>query len=123
LARYLRLLGDPAALGEQQEAVRLVAPEPSAERARVLGSLARLLVYVDRFAEARGLAEEAVAIAGQVGARPEEADARAALGGPLVQLGDPDAGLAELEAAGRPAAQADNPGVALRAILPPPARR
>src|SRR5262249_15611130 len=43
LARYLRLLGDPAALGEQQEAVRLVAPEPSAERARVLGSLARLL--------------------------------------------------------------------------------
>src|SRR5262249_25392920 len=33
LARYLRLLGDPAALGEQQQAVRLVAPEPSAERA------------------------------------------------------------------------------------------
>src|SRR5262249_15366381 len=111
LARYLRLLGDPAALGEQQEAVRLVAPAPSAERARVLGSLARLLVYVDRFAEARELAEEAVAIAGQVGARAEEADARAALGGPLVQLGDPDAGLAELEAAVRLATQADNPVV------------
>jgi DNA-binding CsgD family transcriptional regulator/tetratricopeptide (TPR) repeat protein len=117
LARYLRLLGDPAALGEQQEAVRLVPPAPSAERARVLGSLARLLVYVDRFAEARELAEEAAAIAGQAGARAEEADARAALGGPLVQLGDPDAGLAELEAAVRLATQADNPVVALRAIL------
>src|SRR5215475_1164006 len=54
MARYLRLLGDPAALGEQQEAVWLVAPEPSAERARVLGSLAQMLVLVDRFPEARG---------------------------------------------------------------------
>src|SRR5262249_61456908 len=59
----------------------------------------------------------AVARAGRAGARPEEADARAALGGPLVQLGDPDAGLAELEAAVRLAAQADNPVVVLRAIL------
>src|SRR5262249_11931002 len=106
LARYLRLLGDPAALGEQQQAVRLVAPEAAAERARVLGSLAQLLVLVDRFAEARGLAEEAVAIAGRAGARAEEATARTALGGALVNLGDPDAGLAELEAAVRLATQA-----------------
>jgi ATP/maltotriose-dependent transcriptional regulator MalT len=116
LARYLRLLGDPAALGEQQQAVRLVAPEPSAERARVLGSLAQLLVLVDRFAEARGLAEEAVAIAGQAGARAEEAIARTALGGALVNLGDPDAGLAQLETAARLATQADDVTVALRAI-------
>jgi predicted ATPase len=54
LARCLRRLSDPAALGEQQEAVRLVRPEPSAERARVLGPLAHLLVLVDRFAEAKG---------------------------------------------------------------------
>jgi tetratricopeptide (TPR) repeat protein len=39
LARCLRALGDPDALGQQQEAVRLVKPEPSVERARVLGSL------------------------------------------------------------------------------------
>jgi DNA-binding CsgD family transcriptional regulator/tetratricopeptide (TPR) repeat protein len=116
LARYLRLLGDPAALGEQQQAVRLVAPEPSAERARVLGSLAQLLVLVDRFAEVRGVAEEAVAIASQVSARAEEATARAALGCALVNLGDPDAGLAELEAAVRLATQADDVIVALRAI-------
>jgi DNA-binding CsgD family transcriptional regulator/tetratricopeptide (TPR) repeat protein len=117
LARCLRLLGDPAALGEQQQAVRLVAPEPSAERARVLGSLAQLLVLVARFAEAREVAEEAVAIAGQVGARAEEATARTALGCPLVQLGDPDAGLAQLETAARLAAQAGDVTVAVRAIL------
>jgi predicted ATPase len=57
LARCLRMLGDPAALGQQQQAVRLVAPEPSPERARVLGSLAHLLALVDRFEEARGIAE------------------------------------------------------------------
>ena len=117
LARYLRWLGDPAALGAQQEAVRLVPPEPSAERARVLGSLAHLLVMVSRFEEARGLAEEAAAIAGQVGARAEEANARNALGGVLVYLGEVDAGLAELEAAVRLAAEAGEVTVALRAIL------
>src|SRR5262249_8084087 len=117
LARYLRLLGDPAALGEQQEAVRLVAPAPSAERGRVLGSPAALLVLVDRFAEAQGPAEEAAAIARQVGARAEEAAARTALGGALVNLGEVDAGLAQLEAAARLATQTDNPVVVLRAIL------
>jgi DNA-binding CsgD family transcriptional regulator/tetratricopeptide (TPR) repeat protein len=117
LARYLRLLGDPAALAEQQQAVRLVAPEPSAERARVVGSLAQLLVWVDRFEEARGLAEEAVAIAGQAGARAEEANARTALGGALVSLGDPDAGLAELEAARQLATQAGDVIVVLRAVI------
>jgi len=116
LARYLRLLGDPAALGEQQEAVRLVAPTRSAERARVLGSLAHLLVLVDRFAEVREVAEEAAAIASQAGARAEEAIARTALGGALVNLGDPDAGLAELEAAARLATQAGDVIVAVRAI-------
>jgi predicted ATPase len=54
LARCLRMLADPDALGEQQQAVRLVPPGPSVERARALGSLAQLLVLVSRFAEARG---------------------------------------------------------------------
>jgi DNA-binding CsgD family transcriptional regulator/tetratricopeptide (TPR) repeat protein len=116
LARCLRMLGDPDALAAQQEAVRLVPPEPSAERARVLGSLAQYLVLVSRFAEARGLAEAAVAIALKVGARAEEASARTALGGALIYLGDPDAGLAELAAAHRLATQSDDVTVALRAI-------
>jgi DNA-binding CsgD family transcriptional regulator len=116
LARCLRLLADPEALGEQREAVRLVPPGPSVERARVLGSLAQLLVLVNRFEEARGLAEEAVAMARQVGARAEEASARTALGSALGYLGDPDAGLAELAAARRLAMQAGDVIVALRAI-------
>jgi ATP/maltotriose-dependent transcriptional regulator MalT len=117
LARCLRMFGDPGALGEQQEAVRLVRPEPSVERARVLGSLAYLLVMVSRFAEARRPAEEAVAIARQVGARAEEATARTALGRVFIQLGESDAGLAELEAAQRLATQAGGVVVLLRAIL------
>jgi DNA-binding CsgD family transcriptional regulator len=117
LARYLRTLGDPDALGEQQQAVRLVRPEPSPERARVLGSLAQLLVLVARFVEARGLAEEAAAIARQVGARAEEANARAALGGALAHLGEPDAGLAELQAARRLATQAGDVTAVLRAMV------
>jgi DNA-binding CsgD family transcriptional regulator/tetratricopeptide (TPR) repeat protein len=122
LARRLRTLGDPAALDAQQQAVWLVPPEPSVELARVLGSLAQLLVLVSRFEEARGLAEEAVAVAGQVGARAEEADARTALGGALTYLGEPDAGLAELETAVHLATQAGDLIVMLRAILLPLAR-
>jgi DNA-binding CsgD family transcriptional regulator/tetratricopeptide (TPR) repeat protein len=116
LARCLRRLDDPDALAEQQRAVRLVPPEPSVERARVLGSLAYFLALVDRFEEARGIAEEAVAIAGQVGARAEEANARNALGSALIQLGDADAALAELEVAVRLARQADDLIVMLWAI-------
>jgi ATP/maltotriose-dependent transcriptional regulator MalT len=117
LARYLRTLADPDALREQQAAVRLVPPTPSAERARVLGSLAQLLVLVARFMEARGLAEEAVAIACQVGARAEEASARTALGGALIHLGETDIGLAELEAAPRLATEVGDVILALRMIL------
>ena len=118
LARCLHWLGDPAALGAQQQAVRLVPPEPSAERARVLGSLAQqLLVLVARSEEARGLAEQAVAMARQVGARAEEAAARTTLGSALVYLGEPDAGLAELAAAVRLATQAGVMIDLLRAIV------
>jgi DNA-binding CsgD family transcriptional regulator len=116
LAHYLRTIGDPAALSEQQQAVRLVPPQPSPERARVLGSLAQLMVIVDRIAEARGPAEKAVAIAGQVGAVAEEASARTALGGALLYLGNADAGLAEQEAAVRLATQAGEVTLLLRAI-------
>jgi DNA-binding CsgD family transcriptional regulator len=117
LARYLRMLADPNALVEQQQAVRLVPPGPSLERARVLGSLAQLLVLVSRFAEVREVAEEAVAIAAKVGARAEEANARTALGSALVYLGDANAGLAELAAAVRLATQAGEVVDLLRSIL------
>jgi DNA-binding CsgD family transcriptional regulator/tetratricopeptide (TPR) repeat protein len=118
LARCLCLLSDPAALDAQQQAVRLVAPEPSAERARVLGSLAELvMVLAARLGQARGLAEEAAAIAGQVGAVAEEASARTTLGNALVHLGETDAGLAELEAAVRLATEAGAMIDLVRAIV------
>jgi tetratricopeptide (TPR) repeat protein len=117
LARCLRMLGDPAALDAQQEAVRLVPPEPSVERARVLCSLALYLEIVDRFAETTAPAAEAIVIAGQVGARAEEANARIALGTALGNLGEVDAGLAELEAAQRLAQEAGEVIVMLRATL------
>jgi DNA-binding CsgD family transcriptional regulator/tetratricopeptide (TPR) repeat protein len=117
LARCLRRLGDPAALGEHQQAVRLVPPAPSPERARVLGSLAQYLLIVDRFAELKGPAEEAIATAERVGARAEEANARTALGGALIYLGEPDAGLAELKTAVRLATEAGDLIARLRAIL------
>jgi DNA-binding CsgD family transcriptional regulator/tetratricopeptide (TPR) repeat protein len=117
LARCLRRLGDPAALGAQQEAVRLVPPQPSGERARVLGSLAQYLLTADRFAEAREVAEEAIAISGQVGAIAEEAAAHATLGDALIHLGKVDAGLAELGAARRLATQTGDVVLPLRAII------
>jgi DNA-binding CsgD family transcriptional regulator/tetratricopeptide (TPR) repeat protein len=117
LARCLHDLGDPDALAEQQQAVRLVPPEPSPERARVLTSLAHLLCLLDRFEEAKGPAEEAVAIAGQVDAPAEEATARTALGAALVGLGDAAAGLAELEAAHRLATKTGDVILALRRIV------
>jgi DNA-binding CsgD family transcriptional regulator len=117
LARCLRMLGDPAALAAQQQAARLVPPEPSSERARVLGSMAHLLALVSRFEEARGLADEAVAIAVKVGARAEEATARTALGCALTQLGDANAAIAELEAARELATQAGEVVDRLRAIV------
>jgi ATP/maltotriose-dependent transcriptional regulator MalT len=83
----------------------------------VLASLAQYLLIVDRFAELRGPAEEAIATAERVGARAEEANARTALGGALIYLGEPDAGLAELETAVRLATEAGDLIVMLRAIL------
>ena len=112
LARCLRSLGDPEALCQQQEAVRLVKPEPSVERARVLGSLAQYLGLVDRFAEARGPAEEAVAMAIQVGAPAEEASARTALGCALANFGQIDADRAELARARRAGGPVPDDGTA-----------
>jgi ATP/maltotriose-dependent transcriptional regulator MalT len=83
----------------------------------VLGSLAQYLLGVDRLAEAREVAAEAIAVAGQVGAGVEEAAAHATLGDLLAHLGEVDAGLAELAAAVRLATQAGDVVVLLRATI------
>jgi ATP/maltotriose-dependent transcriptional regulator MalT len=74
-------------------------------------------MVVDRFEEARGPAQQAIAIARQVGAVAEEGTARAVLGSALVNLGEPDPGLAELAAARRLATQAGDVTLALRATI------
>jgi ATP/maltotriose-dependent transcriptional regulator MalT len=87
------------------------------ERARALGSLAQCLALVDRFEESRGTAEEAVAVATQVGSRVEEANARVGLGTALGNLGELDAGLAELAAAHQLAMEAGEAVHMVRAMV------
>jgi DNA-binding CsgD family transcriptional regulator/tetratricopeptide (TPR) repeat protein len=83
-----------------REAVRLVPAEPpSAERARVLGGYAQILMLVGDVANALVVATEAVEMAVRVGARQAEGHARNTLGTCLVPLGQTDEGLVELRAA------------------------
>lgn len=106
LGCHLQTLGDPGWLAEMQEAVRLIGPEPSPQRALVVGSHAWHLVLGACYADAKAVAEEAAAVAAQAGDPAGEASARRALGVSLTHLGEPGAGIAELNAAHRLAAQA-----------------
>jgi DNA-binding CsgD family transcriptional regulator/tetratricopeptide (TPR) repeat protein len=106
LGCHLQTLGDPGWLAELGEAVRLIGPEPSSQRAQVVGSLAWHLVLGACYAEAKAVAEEAAAVAAQAGDPAGEASARRALGVSLTHLGETDTGIAELDAAHRLAAQA-----------------
>src|SRR4029453_11739552 len=59
------------------------------------------LISEGRYRESRALCEEAIAIAGQVGALVEEGDARRALGVDLAFVGDLEAGVGQLAEARR----------------------
>jgi DNA-binding CsgD family transcriptional regulator len=77
-----------------ERAVALIPEEPpSAERARALGGLGRVLMLGGEPARSRVQCEAAVAVARAVGARAEEADALATLGDDLSRLGNRAAGL------------------------------
>jgi len=102
LGGYLRATGGEGAFAEYEAAVRLVpASPPLAERAQVLAAFGEALITQARFRESRELCEEAIAIAGQIGALVEEGDARRALGVDLAFLGDLEAGVGELAEARR----------------------
>jgi DNA-binding CsgD family transcriptional regulator/tetratricopeptide (TPR) repeat protein len=102
LGGYLRATGGEGAFAEYEAAVRLVpASPPLAERAQVLAAFGEALITQARFRESRRLCEEAIAIAGQIGALVEEGDARRALGVDLAFLGDLEAGVGELAEARR----------------------
>ncbi|HXQ56741.1 MAG TPA: response regulator transcription factor, partial [Actinomycetes bacterium] len=102
LGEYLRATGGEGTFDEYEAAVRLVpASPPLAERAQVLAAFGEALITQARFRESRRLCEEAIAIAGQIGALVEEGDARRALGVDLAFLGDLEAGVGELAEARR----------------------
>jgi DNA-binding CsgD family transcriptional regulator/tetratricopeptide (TPR) repeat protein len=98
LAHFLRQSGKQGAFAIYNEAVRLVPPEPpTPERAQVLASLGQALMLKPMFEEARAVCEEAIAVARAAGERAAEGHARNTLGVVLAHLGDPAAGLAQLE--------------------------
>ena len=105
LAFHLRVAGRPGAFEAYQEAVRLVPPEPSAARARVLAGLGQALMLRARFAEAASVCEEAIAVAREVGAPVVEGHAMNSLGTAVARLGEIDRGLAYLEEARRRGAE------------------
>jgi tetratricopeptide (TPR) repeat protein len=66
-----------------------------------LAAFGEALIVQGRLRESRELCEEAIAIAGRIGARAEEGDARRALGGGPGLLGDLEAGVEQLRQARR----------------------
>jgi DNA-binding CsgD family transcriptional regulator len=105
LAFHLRIGGRPGAFEAYQEAVRLVPPAPSEERARALAGLGQAVMLRARFAEAASLCEEAIAVARAVGDRLVEGHALNSLGASIVRLDQVDRGLALMEEARRLAAE------------------
>ena len=98
LGRFL-WAADQDGLPAYEEAVRLVPAEPpSAERARVLGGYAQILMLLGDPAGGHRAATEAVEMAVRVGSREAEGHARNTLGTCLVPLGHTEEGLAELRA-------------------------
>ena len=101
LVRALWTAGDsPAALRATAVAVEISAKDPhTAERAEVLARHAQLLMLVDRCRESRALAEEAIEIAREVGARAIEGHALNTLGLDLAAEGRGDEAVAALREA------------------------
>jgi ATP/maltotriose-dependent transcriptional regulator MalT len=101
LGRYAWIAGQgELANHAYQTAMRLIPAEPPSDaRARALAGLAQILTLGARYAEARILAEEALAIARAVGARDIEGHARNTRGMDRGMAGDVEGGLEDLRAA------------------------
>ncbi len=101
LAEYLFETGSKAAgLTALERAVELAPAEPpSPERAYALGSLAGGLMVAWRHAESLPIAEQALALARQIGAREAEVRALTVLAGDLAYLGRGEEGLAHFRQA------------------------
>jgi DNA-binding CsgD family transcriptional regulator/tetratricopeptide (TPR) repeat protein len=91
---------DEAALAAFERAVELTpADPPSRERAYALSSLAGVMMVAWRHAESAPVAEQALALARETGAREAEVRALTVLGGDLAYLGRREEGLARFRQA------------------------
>jgi DNA-binding CsgD family transcriptional regulator/tetratricopeptide (TPR) repeat protein len=118
LGRYLWAGGDGAgALEAYGEAVALVPAGNTPERARVLGTSARGLMFAGRHVEARELAAEAAEIARHAKATTEEGRAISVHGFTSALLGDVEAGLAMLAEARRLGEMGGDPNEIAEAYL------
>ncbi|MEU4287165.1 AAA family ATPase [Kribbella sp. NPDC026596] len=97
LGEYLHQIGsDGSGLAALERAVELVPPEPLADRAYVLASLAGGLMVAWRHTESAALAEQALALARAASAGEAMVRALTVRGADLVYLGRAEAGLADL---------------------------
>jgi DNA-binding CsgD family transcriptional regulator len=98
LGQYLFESGSTdEALAMAARATALMPDAPTAERAQLLAAEARLFMSKDRWEEAGARAEQAIAIAREVGADAAEASALATLTAAVLETGDYDGAAASAE--------------------------
>jgi DNA-binding CsgD family transcriptional regulator/tetratricopeptide (TPR) repeat protein len=90
---------DRAALDSYEQALRLLPPEPTPERARLLAAEGHALMGMRRWEEARDRCQAALAAVAEVGDDVQAAAAGVTLGLVLAFLGDADAGEIHLRRA------------------------
>lgn len=100
LGEYLFESGNPdEALAMAARATALMPEAASAERAQLLAAEARILMSKDRWVDVGARAEQAIAIARQVGAQAAEASALATFAAAVMETGDYEGGVAAAERA------------------------
>jgi DNA-binding CsgD family transcriptional regulator len=118
LGRFSWLTGDQgASWGAYEQALRTVPAEPSAARALVLAATAQSLMLRSLQLSSRDYAEQAIAVAREVGALTEEGRARNTLGCDLAALGHDIDGIRLLDEALAMARRADDEAEVGRCLI------
>jgi DNA-binding CsgD family transcriptional regulator/tetratricopeptide (TPR) repeat protein len=119
LGRFLWASGDSqTALEAYEQAVALVpAHVPSAARARVLAARAQGLMLMGQYEHSRSVCQEAITMAREAAARPQEGHLLNTLGCDLAYLGQPDQAVRHLREALAIAAEVDDLDDLCRAYL------
>ena len=100
------------------EAMRLTDDDPTTElRAELLGLRARMAASMGRLAEAERAANEAIELAGRIGARPALISAQSTLALLQRRFGDPDRAAAMLATAAEDARRAGDHATEIRSLF------